>query len=69
MLSFVAPMMSIILESLQAGVPISTLRMQTIPADLFGVAAGILLGLNIRTMRNAASSPESMNPNVIHPAP
>lgn len=60
MLSFVPPIMSIVLELLQAGVPIPTLRTQTIPADLFGVAAGILLGLNIRTMRNAAKSPDTV---------
>lgn len=55
LLSFVPPIMSIILESLQAGIPLPVLQTQTIPADLFGVAAGILLGLNIRTMRKSAS--------------
>lgn len=54
MLSFIPLIMSIMLESLQAGLPIPVPRTQTIPADLFGVAAGILLGLNIRTIRNAA---------------
>jgi putative effector of murein hydrolase len=53
-LSFVPPILSIVLEALQAGFPLSLLRTQTIPADLFGLAAGILLGLNIRTIRNAA---------------
>jgi hypothetical protein len=53
-LSFVPPIMSIVIEALQAGFPLSLLRTQTVPADLFGIAAGILLGLNIRTIRNAA---------------
>jgi putative effector of murein hydrolase len=53
-LSFVPPILSIVLEALQAGFPLSLLRTQTVPADLFGIAAGILLGLNIRTIRNAA---------------
>jgi hypothetical protein len=53
-LSFVPPILSIVLEALQAGFPLSLLRTQTVPADLFGIAAGMLLGLNIRTIRNAA---------------
>jgi putative effector of murein hydrolase len=52
-LSFVPPILSIVFEALQAGFPLSLLRTQTIPADLFGIAAGILLGLNIRMIRNA----------------
>ena len=54
LLSFLPPILSIVLEALQAGFPLSLLRTQTVPADLFGIAAGILLGLNIRTIRNAA---------------
>ena len=29
---------------------------QSIPADLFGIAAGVLLGLNLRLLRNSARS-------------
>jgi hypothetical protein len=34
-------------------------RPQNASADLFGIAAGILLGLNIRMMRNSAKSFEN----------
>jgi hypothetical protein len=54
LLSFVPALIGIALESFRAGPPWSSTIAQTIPADLFGVAAGILLGLNIRTLRNSA---------------
>jgi hypothetical protein len=31
-------------------------RTQNVPANLFGIAAGVLLGLNIRMMRNSEKS-------------
>jgi hypothetical protein len=57
-------MMSIALESLQAHIPGSVVRTQNISADLFGTAAGILLGLNIRVMRNSAKSLNNVGPDV-----
>jgi hypothetical protein len=49
-------MMSVALESLQAHVPGPIIQPHNVSADLFGVAAGILLGLNFRMMRNSAKS-------------
>lgn len=42
-----------IAEAFHAGIPLITLRSQTVPADLFGIAAGILLGLNIWMLRSS----------------
>jgi hypothetical protein len=53
-LSFAAPIMSIALEASLGGIPLPQLRMQTLPADLFGISAGVLLGLNFRMMRRSA---------------
>jgi hypothetical protein len=50
LLSFIPVFMCIALETLQAKVTGSTARAYNVPADLFGVAAGVLLGLNIRAM-------------------
>jgi hypothetical protein len=52
--SFIPAFIGITLELFRAGYPWSAEIAQTIPADLFGVAAGILLGLNIRTMRHSS---------------
>jgi hypothetical protein len=57
LLSFIAPILSIAIEATQAGIPLPALRMQTIPADLFGIGAGILLGLNIRMMHRSTRQP------------
>jgi hypothetical protein len=56
-LSFIAPILSIAVEATQAGIPLPALRMQTIPADLFGIGAGILLGLNIRMLHRSTRQP------------
>jgi hypothetical protein len=56
LLSFVPAFIGIALELFRAGYPWSTSIAQTIPADFFGLAAGILLGLNIRTLRHSAAS-------------
>jgi zinc transporter ZupT len=53
-------MLGTVLESLQAFVPGLFARPQILLADLFGVAAGILLGLNIRVMFNSAKSPDNL---------
>jgi hypothetical protein len=57
--SFIPPILGIMLESLQSHVPSATVHAQNIPADLFGVAAGILLGLNLRAMHSPAKPTDS----------
>ncbi len=59
--------MNIAFESLLAHLPGSVVRAQNISADLFGTAAGILLGLNIRVMRNSAKSLNNSGLNVFRP--
>jgi hypothetical protein len=54
--SLVAAIAGIAFESFQAGIPWPIVSTQTVPADLFGVAAGILLGLNLRVMRDSGKS-------------
>ena len=58
--SFIPLLVSIALEALRAGMPGPIFRTQNVPADLFGIAAGFLLGLNIRTMHNSAKAPGSV---------
>jgi putative effector of murein hydrolase len=55
MLSLVAVLLVIALGSLQAFIPGHQNRSQNAMPDLFGVAAGVLLGLNLRMLH----SPES----------
>lgn len=54
--SLIPAFMNISLEYLQWHVHGPLVRPRNLSADLFGVAAGILLGLNIRTMRHSAKS-------------
>ena len=65
MLAFLPPVISIALELLQAHLSGPAIRAQNAPADFFGLAAGVLLGLNIRVMRNSSRSldHESSNPS------
>jgi len=42
-------------------------RSRNLAADLFGIAAGVLLGLNIRLMRNSVKSIESSDSQPTHP--
>ncbi|MDR3573729.1 MAG: hypothetical protein P4L50_07705 [Anaerolineaceae bacterium] len=53
LLFFVPPVFCIVLEMLHAYIPGLADRVQNTQADLFGAAAGVLLGLNLRVMRNA----------------
>ena len=65
LLSFLPAMTSIVLEVLKAQSSGPFPRSQNIAADLFGAAAGILLGLNLRMMRHATRSldnPSSASP-------
>ena len=54
--SLIPALVSIALELWQSHMPGPMVRMQNVPADLFGIAAGVLLGLNIRMMRNSEKS-------------
>jgi len=47
---------AIVIELLQTAMPGSNLRAHNIFPDLFGVGAGILLGLNLRKIRTIAKS-------------
>jgi VanZ family protein len=49
-------MLGIFFEFLQTTIPGPIVRPQNVLADLFGVGAGILFGLNIRMMRTSAKS-------------
>jgi uncharacterized membrane protein len=64
----VPAIMSITFESLQMHVLGLNVRTQIIVAGLFGIAAGILLGLNIRVMRNSARSLENGRSDSSHSA-
>jgi len=68
LLSLIPVLMSTALEAVQAAISEPIVRTQNVPADLFGIAAGILLGLNIRTMRKTAKSPVSLNSDASRPA-
>ena len=59
LLSLIPAMTGVSFELWQAYIPGTMVRPQNAPADLFGIAAGILLGLNIRMMRNSAKSFEN----------
>ncbi len=52
-------LMSVALESLQMHTPGPVAHIHNVSADIFGIAAGILLGLNLRIMRNSAKSSDN----------
>lgn len=54
----VTVIVSVALELLQAHTPRLNAQTHNISADMFGIAAGILLGLNLRLMKNSAKSLE-----------
>jgi hypothetical protein len=54
--SFVPLAIAVAAEAFRSDVSSSALRSQTVPADLFGFAAGILLGLNICTLRRSTKA-------------
>ena len=64
LLSLVIGSLGIVPELLQRIIPGSISRPRNILADLFGVAAGILLGLNMRVMFNPARSSREVNSNL-----
>jgi uncharacterized membrane protein YedE/YeeE len=61
--SLVIVALGIALELLQTHIPGLIGRPQNAFADMFGVGAGILLGLNIRMMRNSAKSGANATPD------
>jgi hypothetical protein len=63
LLSLLPALISIALEVLQThdSAPVSFL--QNVPADFFGLAAGILLGMNLRVMHNSAKSLSDVSSN------
>jgi hypothetical protein len=63
LLSLVIGSLGIVPELLQQVLPGAISRPRNILADLFGVAAGVLLGLNIRVMHNSARSPNNVSAN------
>lgn len=50
-------MVSIALEFMQAHTPEPIVHIHNVSADMYGAAAGILLGLNLRLMRNSTKAP------------
>ncbi len=56
LISLAIVMLGPVFDSLQAIVPGLIARPEILFADLFGVAAGILLGLNVRVMFDSAKS-------------
>src|ERR1039457_6805215 len=54
LLSLIPAMTGVSFELWQPYIPGTMVRPQNPSADLFGIAAGILLGLNFRMMRNSA---------------
>ena len=61
LLSLSPAIISIVLGSWQAHNSGHMIRTRNVPADLFGIAAGILLGLNIRVMRNSEKPVETLS--------
>jgi hypothetical protein len=54
LLSLIFIFVGIAIELMPSFVPGAFVRPQNAPADLFGVGAGILLGLNLRMLRTAS---------------
>jgi hypothetical protein len=59
MISFIPIFLCIALEALHIHFSAPGLRSSNISADLFGVAAGILLGMNIRVIRSSEAGRSS----------
>jgi len=60
LLLLVVVMAGILLETVETLIPGSIARPQNVLANLFGVGAGILLGINLRMMRTAAKSEKKL---------
>ena len=66
--TFIPVIVCIAIESSQSSSSWTMVHTQMIPADLFGVAAGILLGLNLRTMRGSTQSLNDLRSDRSHTA-
>ena len=51
----------IMLETVETLIPGSAVHPQNVLANMFGVGAGILLGINLRMMRNAARADKKLD--------
>jgi len=56
LLCLLIAVLGIFIKLLHAFIPLLMIRHQNVLADMFGVAAGILLGSNIRMLRSSISS-------------
>jgi hypothetical protein len=64
--SLILAIVCIALELRQTYIPGSMIHGKNVPADLFGIAAGVLLALNIRVMRNSAKSFDNLHADSSH---
>lgn len=64
--SFLPAVISVLFQILHAQVSATLLAPQNLAADLFGSAAGILLGLNLRMIRNAGKTLDSRSSATSH---
>jgi hypothetical protein len=67
LLSLAIAILGFAFELQRAYFPGHAVQSQNVFADMFGIAAGILLGLNIRMMRNPAKSHNQANPDSSRP--
>lgn len=66
--SLLIAFLTMALEFLPINVPGEMAHAQSIPADLFGITAGVLLGLNLRLMRNSTNTANrSGSPPAVRP--
>jgi hypothetical protein len=58
LLSLIPPFLTYALEYVQSSFYGPHIRYRNLSADLFGIAAGVLLGLNLRSLHSSRSSPD-----------
>ncbi len=68
-ISFIPALIGMVLEMWQAHVHGAVGRPDNITPDLFGFAAGVLFGLNMRVMRKSAKSSPNANSGFPQPGP
>ncbi len=61
LLSFLPAIYCLVVEYVQGQAPGRIVTTHNVTADLFGIAAGILLGLNIRVMRSSTKTNDHAN--------
>jgi hypothetical protein len=67
LLSFLPAIFCLVVEYVQGQAPGRIVTTHNVTADLFGIAAGILLGLNIRVMRSSTKTTDHANSDT-HPS-